>query len=109
MALLVTFHIFPLQGGQLQESSLGSDDLENLFLAVPEGSVQFKAGSQQYEISFKGTVTTMACSIFKVSQNSIASKRLSPPLYSIVTFNADYENTHLKLRNDTQRKNCKGA
>ncbi|XP_053243525.1 protein mono-ADP-ribosyltransferase PARP12-like isoform X3 [Podarcis raffonei] len=41
------------QGGQLQESSLGSDDLENLFLAVPEGSVQFKAGSQQYEISFK--------------------------------------------------------
>ncbi|XP_028584451.2 protein mono-ADP-ribosyltransferase PARP12-like isoform X3 [Podarcis muralis] len=41
------------QGGQLQESSLGSDDLENLFLAGPEGSVQFKAGSQQYEISFK--------------------------------------------------------
>ncbi|XP_034993495.2 zinc finger CCCH-type antiviral protein 1 isoform X1 [Zootoca vivipara] len=40
------------QGGQLQDS-LGSDDLENLFLAVPEGSIQFKAGSQQYEISFK--------------------------------------------------------
>ncbi|XP_033004142.1 zinc finger CCCH-type antiviral protein 1-like [Lacerta agilis] len=41
------------QGGQLQGSNLGSDDLENLFLAVPEGSIPFKAGSQQYEISFK--------------------------------------------------------
>ncbi|XP_053114021.1 zinc finger CCCH-type antiviral protein 1-like isoform X4 [Hemicordylus capensis] len=44
---------FGKQDGQTQ-ASLSSDDLENLFLADPNGgSIQFKAGSQQYEINFK--------------------------------------------------------
>ncbi|XP_044273608.1 zinc finger CCCH-type antiviral protein 1-like isoform X2 [Varanus komodoensis] len=41
------------QDGQHQGSSLGSDDLENLFLAEPNGTIQFEAGSQQYVINFK--------------------------------------------------------
>ncbi|KAF7248255.1 Protein mono-ADP-ribosyltransferase PARP12 [Varanus komodoensis] len=41
------------EDGQHQGSSLGSDDLENLFLAEPNGTIQFEAGSQQYVINFK--------------------------------------------------------
>ncbi|KAM3833775.1 protein mono-ADP-ribosyltransferase PARP12-like isoform 3-T3 [Vipera latastei] len=39
--------------GQFQPASLTSDDLENLFLAEPDGSIQFEAGSQKYLLSFK--------------------------------------------------------
>ncbi|XP_042325317.1 zinc finger CCCH-type antiviral protein 1-like [Sceloporus undulatus] len=41
------------QDGKIQGSNLGSDDLENLFLANPDDSIHFNAGSQNYEISFK--------------------------------------------------------
>uniref|UniRef100_A0A1W7RBE8 Zinc finger CCCH-type antiviral protein 1 n=1 Tax=Agkistrodon contortrix contortrix TaxID=8713 RepID=A0A1W7RBE8_AGKCO len=41
------------QERQLQPASLTSDDLENLFLAEPDGSIQFEAGSQKYVLSFK--------------------------------------------------------
>ncbi|XP_061438461.1 zinc finger CCCH-type antiviral protein 1-like isoform X2 [Rhineura floridana] len=41
------------EDGQLQGSILNSDDLENLFLVDPSGSIPFTAGSQQYEINFK--------------------------------------------------------
>ncbi|KAH0616376.1 hypothetical protein JD844_027421 [Phrynosoma platyrhinos] len=41
------------QDGKIQESSLGSDDLENLFLADPDDNIYFSAGSESYVISFK--------------------------------------------------------
>ncbi|XP_054856294.1 zinc finger CCCH-type antiviral protein 1-like isoform X2 [Eublepharis macularius] len=44
------------QDGQRQGSSLSSDDLENLFLSQPDGTFQFQAGSQQYEINFKDMI-----------------------------------------------------
>ncbi|XP_067387027.1 protein mono-ADP-ribosyltransferase PARP12-like isoform X2 [Emydura macquarii macquarii] len=44
------------QNGPHEASALTSDDLENLFLADPDDTVQFQAGSQQYEISFKEMV-----------------------------------------------------
>lgn len=47
----------PPQDGQHQGSTLTSDDLENLFLAQPDSSIQFQASSQKYEINFKGTVS----------------------------------------------------
>ncbi|EMP38483.1 Poly [ADP-ribose] polymerase 12 [Chelonia mydas] len=42
------------QDGLHGASALTSDDLENLFLANPNDTLQFQAGSQQYEINFKG-------------------------------------------------------
>ncbi|XP_066488301.1 protein mono-ADP-ribosyltransferase PARP12-like isoform X2 [Tiliqua scincoides] len=42
--------------GQRPGSNLSSDDLENVFLADPDGCVQFHAGSQHYEINFKDMV-----------------------------------------------------
>ncbi|XP_075757033.1 protein mono-ADP-ribosyltransferase PARP12-like isoform X4 [Pelodiscus sinensis] len=42
--------------GLRDASALTSDDLENLFLAAPNDTVQFQAGSQNYEISFKEMV-----------------------------------------------------
>ncbi|XP_075757016.1 protein mono-ADP-ribosyltransferase PARP12-like isoform X2 [Pelodiscus sinensis] len=44
------------QDGLRDASALTSDDLENLFLAAPNDTVQFQAGSQNYEISFKEMV-----------------------------------------------------
>uniref|UniRef100_A0ABM5GH75 Protein mono-ADP-ribosyltransferase PARP12-like isoform X1 n=1 Tax=Pogona vitticeps TaxID=103695 RepID=A0ABM5GH75_9SAUR len=44
------------QDGTRQGSSLSSDDLENLFLADPAGSIQFSAGPQQYEINFNDMI-----------------------------------------------------
>ncbi|XP_015282722.1 PREDICTED: zinc finger CCCH-type antiviral protein 1-like isoform X2 [Gekko japonicus] len=44
------------QDGQRQGSALSSDDLENLFLSEPDGSIQFQAGSQGYEINFKDMI-----------------------------------------------------
>ncbi|XP_058046638.1 zinc finger CCCH-type antiviral protein 1-like isoform X2 [Ahaetulla prasina] len=41
------------QDKQFQPASLTSDDLENLYLAEPNGSIQFEAGSQKYLLSFK--------------------------------------------------------
>ncbi|KAL7976349.1 hypothetical protein Chor_002568 [Crotalus horridus] len=43
---------------QLQPATLTSDDLENLFLAEPDGSIQFEAGSQKYVLSFKNMTQT---------------------------------------------------
>nr|XP_060634103.1 zinc finger CCCH-type antiviral protein 1-like [Anolis sagrei ordinatus] len=39
--------------GKAQGSNICSDDLENVFLADPKGSIQFQADSQMYIISFK--------------------------------------------------------
>ncbi|KAJ6668489.1 hypothetical protein lerEdw1_011971 [Lerista edwardsae] len=44
--------------GQRPGSNLNSDDLENVFLADPKGSIQFQAGSQNYEINFKDMTQT---------------------------------------------------
>nr|XP_056718670.1 zinc finger CCCH-type antiviral protein 1-like [Euleptes europaea] len=44
------------QDGQRQGSTLTSDDLENVFLSQPEGSFQFQAGSQTYEMNFKDMI-----------------------------------------------------
>ncbi|XP_070804202.1 protein mono-ADP-ribosyltransferase PARP12-like [Pituophis catenifer annectens] len=41
------------QDKQFQPASLTSDDLENLYLADPNGSIQFEAGSQKYLLNFK--------------------------------------------------------
>ncbi|XP_067325024.1 protein mono-ADP-ribosyltransferase PARP12-like isoform X2 [Anolis sagrei] len=41
------------QDGKAQGSSICSDDLENVFLADPKGSIQFQADTQLYVISFK--------------------------------------------------------
>ncbi|XP_048372109.1 zinc finger CCCH-type antiviral protein 1-like isoform X2 [Sphaerodactylus townsendi] len=44
------------QDGQRQGSTLSSDDLENLYLSQPDGTFQFQAGSQNYEINFKDMI-----------------------------------------------------
>uniref|UniRef100_A0A8C8REU9 Poly [ADP-ribose] polymerase 12 n=1 Tax=Pelusios castaneus TaxID=367368 RepID=A0A8C8REU9_9SAUR len=44
------------QDGQREGSALTSEDLENLFLADPNDTIQFQAGSQHYEINFKEMV-----------------------------------------------------
>uniref|UniRef100_A0A8C5RUN1 PAR12 polymerase n=1 Tax=Laticauda laticaudata TaxID=8630 RepID=A0A8C5RUN1_LATLA len=44
------------QDKQFQPASLTSDDLENLFLADPNGNIQFEAGSQKYLLSFKNMI-----------------------------------------------------
>uniref|UniRef100_A0A8C6Y1H4 Zinc finger CCCH-type antiviral protein 1 n=1 Tax=Naja naja TaxID=35670 RepID=A0A8C6Y1H4_NAJNA len=41
------------QDKQFQPASLTSDDLENLFLADPNGNIRFEVGSQKYLLSFK--------------------------------------------------------
>uniref|UniRef100_A0A8C3XR84 Poly [ADP-ribose] polymerase 12 n=1 Tax=Chelydra serpentina TaxID=8475 RepID=A0A8C3XR84_CHESE len=41
------------QDGLLGASALTSEGLENVFLANPNDTLQFQAGSQQYEINFK--------------------------------------------------------
>ncbi|XP_063164401.1 zinc finger CCCH-type antiviral protein 1-like isoform X2 [Candoia aspera] len=41
------------QDRRLQHANLTSDDLENVFLADPNGNISFEAGSQKYLLSFK--------------------------------------------------------
>ncbi|KAM6436646.1 protein mono-ADP-ribosyltransferase PARP12-like [Liasis olivaceus] len=41
------------QDRHLQQASLTSDDLENVFLTDPSGSISFEVGSQKYLLNFK--------------------------------------------------------
>ncbi|XP_025029708.1 zinc finger CCCH-type antiviral protein 1-like [Python bivittatus] len=41
------------QDRHLQQANLTSDDLENIFLADPSGSISFEVGSQKYLLNFK--------------------------------------------------------